>query len=350
MRVVCLSLSLLLLTCSPATQSDPQSVQAASQVATEVGVPGYEAFATAAAALDTSAAAFAASPDATTLAQVRVDWKAARVAFRATDALAFGPVEDLRISEAIDYWPARTDTIEALIAGTDAIDPDAIVSMGSNRKGFVALEYLLFGDDATILQAMADNARRPAFVANLAHALSLKANILRDAWVGPNGYGAALATPGAGNATFPSAKSSIDSIVNQSFFQGDLIVNGVIGKPTGLRSGGGVDVTQERSHLSGNTLREIKASIDSMKAVYDHGLGALVKARAATVDTQVLAQFDVVYAALAAVPEPFSDSMTTHATEVLALHTAVRDLKNLYAAEVSTSLGVTLRFSDNDGD
>ncbi len=350
MRVFCLSLSLLLWSCSSPTQNDPQSVQAASQVSTEVGVPVHEAFATAAAALDTSAAAFAASPDATTLAQVRVDWKAARVAFRATDALAFGPVEDLRISEAIDYWPTRTDTVEALIAGTDAIDPDAVRSLGANRKGFPALEYLLFGDDDAILTAMTGNPRRATYVASLAHAVSLKANELRDAWVGSTGYAASLGAPGTGNAKFPSAKSAIDSIVNQSFFVGDLVANGVIGTPSGLRSGGSVDVTLERSRLSGNSLAEIKASVDSIKAVYDHGLGTLVKARSPTVDTETLARFDAAYAAIAAIPEPFTDSLTTHPDEVHAAYIAVRDLKNDYAADVSTALGVTLRFSDNDGD
>jgi len=348
MRVLALPLSLLLCTCSAPTQNDPLSVQAASQVSTDVGVPVHEAFATAAAKFDTSAAAFAAAPDATTLAQVRADWKAARLAFRATDALGFGPVEDLRISEAIDYWPARTDSIEELIAGTDSLEVDALVALGANKKGFAALEYLLFGVDADILTAMGANARRPAFVANLAHALSLKANMLRDAWAGANGYAALLGSPG--NATFPTAKASIDTIVNQSFFLGDLVANGVIGKPSGLRTGGAVDVTQERSRLSGNSLAEIKASIDSMKNVYDHGLGVLVKARSTTVDTQVLAQFDTVYAAITAVPEPFTDSMTTHATEVHTMYIAIRDLKGVYAAEVSTALGVTLRFSDSDGD
>ena len=90
---------------------DPASVQAVSSIATTVAQPAYAAFTTASQALAQSTEALASTtPDVTMLATVRSDWKAARIALRKTDAVGFGPIEDLRISDAIDFWPANTAT------------------------------------------------------------------------------------------------------------------------------------------------------------------------------------------------------------------------------------------------
>ena len=350
-RMVCV-VALAALTACPATSKvDPVSVKAVSDIANGVALPAYAAFDDAAQKLAQSTAALATDPDATMLSTVKADWKAARLALRRTDAVAFGPIEDLRISDNVDFWPANADALEAWISGTDAIDANAVNAAGANKKGFPALEVLLFSDDdVTLLARLVAQERRRTLIAELGASLGREAKRLDDAWKGDTGFGHTLANPGTGNATFPSAKAAVDAVVNQSYFVADLINAGVIGRPLGKKNGGVQDPSQERSRLSGHTLQEIKASLDSLKSVYDGGLGTLVTARNATVDTATKAAFAEAYKRTSEVPETFTQTLSAQPSLVESMYQAVRDLKNVYGAELSTALAVTLRFSDNDGD
>lgn len=352
MKRLVLLLALASSACPPKSASnDPASVKAVADVANTVALPAYQGFDDAAARLATSCAALAGDPTQATLTAAKADWKSARVALRKTDAVAFGPIEDLRISDNVDFWPANADALEAWVAGSDALDADAVDAAGANLKGFPALEVLLFTDDeATLLGKLSVEARRRTLVRELGASLAREAKRLDDAWKGEAGYAHQLATPGSGNADFPNAKAAVDTVVNQSYFVIDQVANGVIGKPFGKQNGGVQDPSLERARLSANTLQEIHATLDSAKAVYDGGLGALLTARSPDVATQTQAAWDEAYKRLSETPETFAQTMAAQPSLVESLYQAVRELKNTYGAELATALAVTLRFSDNDGD
>ncbi|HYP87486.1 MAG TPA: imelysin family protein, partial [Polyangiaceae bacterium] len=68
----------------------------------DVMLPKQAAFVGAAQDLDDALGNLEASPDADSLGQAQSAWRAVRVAYRQLDALYFGPVADLGISERID--------------------------------------------------------------------------------------------------------------------------------------------------------------------------------------------------------------------------------------------------------
>jgi predicted lipoprotein len=66
-----------------------------------------------------------------------------------------------------------------------------------------------------------------------------------------------------------------------------------------------------------------------------------VHARAALADAE---------AALLAIPEPFTDALTDSPETAQAAYDSLKALKRVLATEVLSSLGASLKFSDNDGD
>jgi predicted lipoprotein len=147
-----------------ATASDAKPVLV--DVTNGVILPTYRATDAAAESLRVAAKALAAAPSEATLASTQAAWRAARKVWHQTEAFRFGPVKTKNISSAVDFWPARLETIEGVIAGTDPITPASFEELGSNAKGFMALEALLFdsaaGDAAALarLTTAPDAARR----------------------------------------------------------------------------------------------------------------------------------------------------------------------------------------------
>jgi predicted lipoprotein len=59
---------------------------------------------------------------------------------------------------------------------------------------------------------------------------------------------------------------------------------------------------------------------------------------------------DAATTAVAAIPEPFTAALNDSPETVTAAYDAMKALKRVLATEVLSSLGASLKFSDNDGD
>ncbi len=342
-----MSFSLLLgPACTPSGPGDANSVKALGQIAAEA-VALHQQLVAEAKGLSVAGRQLSADPSEQNVEKARAAWKATRVALRRTDALAFGPREALRSTDAIDFWPPNERTLEMRLAGSEPLDSSAVAAVGANLKGLSSLEYMLFDGDAAATAAKLSDSRRRQWVDALAAAIESECARLALAW---DGFSVTLSTPGPANTEFPSAKAGIDAAVNQSYFEGDFVANTLVGRPMGLRNNGVVDLASERASRSGHSLAEIRASIEGMKRVYDSGLEGVISARNAALAERVTGAYAESLAKLNQVPEPFSRALADNKSSVQALHQSLRELKNIYGAEVATALGVTLRFSDNDGD
>ncbi|WP_394837580.1 imelysin family protein [Pendulispora rubella] len=340
--------------------SDTKPVLA--DVTTDVILPTYRTLDTDAGNLRDAAEALRTAPSADALAKTQTAWRAARKAWRKSDAFRFGPVEAKEITAAVDYWPARPATIDSIINGADAITPESFDKLGANVKGFMALEYLLFDNagagDAGILAKLTTEAgaeRRRLYVATAAGNLKAKTAELYKSWdpAGEN-FAAELSNAGSSSASYPSAKSAIDQLVNKAVVAGDTVAGNKIAKPFGKRSGGVVQPDQEETPRSDNSLADMLATLEGVQAVYDgtngKGITTLVKAKNAALDDRMHAALTDAQAKVQAVPAPFRTSLTGQAAAVDASYEAVRGMKNLMGTEVAGALGTALQFNDNDGD
>ena len=358
----------LVTTCAPVPLGDGVRRQTVRALTEQVVLPALGDVAARAADLRAAVDALAGAPSPPALDAAQEAWRAARVPWKECDAFAFGPAMDERLAVAIDQFPVESVKIEAEIAGTAALTVDYIDTIGADRKGFHALEYLLFGgaDDTAVLALLTTDAaaaRRRELLVALAGNLERKVQELRRAWAPDGGgYAERVATPGAANPTYATVKAAIDAFVNESVFLAELVADARIGEPLGLATGGLPQPALEESGPSDNSLADMAASLRGIRAVYtgardgaragdgSGGIGGLVAAQSPATDREVRDLIERALAAVLAIPRPFRAAVVDRPGEVQAAYDAVKEVKRILATEVLAVLGATLKFNDNDGD
>jgi predicted lipoprotein len=330
----------------------------------EVVLPALDEVVLRAGALADAARALADAPTQPTLDAAQEAWRAARRPWKETEAFSFGPAMTERLSAAIDQIPVDPAKIELELAGTAELTDLYVDNLGANRKGFHAVEYLLFrgDDDAAVLASLTTDAgavRRRELAAVLARGIARDAGRLQTAWaLTGGGYAETVTEPGAGNATYPTIKAVVDAFVNESVFLAELAADARLAAPLGLSTGGTPRPELEESGPSDNSLADLAATVRGMRSVYTGsrdgsvagGISGLVADRSPATDRELREAFATALAALDAVPRPFRTAVVDHRAEVQAAYDAVKELKRILGTEVVALLGATLKFNDNDGD
>lgn len=325
------------------------------QLADNVMAPTLEELAVRTAALSTALDALAEGPADATLDAARNAWKAARSTWKQTQAFAFGPAEKLEPS--IDWWPADGAAIDEYIAEGGPFD---VSKFGANKKGFMALEYLLFDNaagDTEILERLVGTASELA--AALGADLAAQTAALWETWDPTRGgYADAYGNAGPESEFYKSPKDALDIVVNQMIFMADTAANRQVADPLGLKTGGTVMPELEESRRSDNSLVDLEDRIRGIDAVWEgrygevDGLGLvdMVKSRSEPLVGEVRSTIDAAYAAIDALSQTLRLSLTLEPDKVEALFEAIIEIKRVFGSDLVTVLGVTLTFNDNDGD
>ena len=323
-----------------------------------VVLPGYRAFADAATDLRLASESFEAAPDVATLDLLQAAWLDARHAWGVVEANFFGPEEAAFLNVKVDTYPVLGAAIEAIIAGASTLDATFVESLGSNRKGFQALDYLIFdpAGDAAVLDAMtiaANAVRRRAFARALAANLEQVAAAVRDLWepVAGNYAGALLAQ---------SPSAALDDLINRLVAFAEFTADTRLGAPGGLTasSGGLPDPAKVESGRSDASIDDLLADLQGIRDVWTgdrlglSGVGLRDLVEAANPD--VAAEFDVdlqsCFAAVAAIPAPLDLAVVSSTAAVQTAWQALKRLHVRLAVDVVAALGNTLGFSPFDGD
>jgi predicted lipoprotein len=307
--------------------------------------------------LHTSVTALCSSPDAAGLDAAQEAWMQLRGPWKRLLALPIGPIVDDGFDAAIDFWPARPTSVEGGVALgiTTQAELDAL---GVASNGMPAIEYLLWdpvGGDATVLAALTspEGPARCTYAALLAGDIALRLTELEQRWTG--GFAAELEGTAASDM-YPELATAIDAIVNAMIAGLHDLDDMELGKPLGLASGTGPDPELVESRFSDRSLADARDALAGFETAYlgadaeQVGLTLLVAQKSAAIDTEVREAIDAAKQALAAVPEPLRESVSTDPDAVAAAQAAVKQLRVLMTADVASLLGVTVSLSDNDGD
>lgn len=329
-----------------------------NNIGSNVLLPGIQHFAASAAAANTAIASFTASPDAASLTAAQNAWVQLALDWATAASFDFGPMNDQLLSAQIDTWPVNTTKIE------NAVNTQAdAATQGSDAKGLKALEYLLFdknGNQQVLGKYTGDDeaaTNRKKYLASVAQNLVTISSTLQNAWSGDGKY----------FSTFTSAKgnnvsSSVSLLVNTISLYLDVVKNMKVGNPIGM----GVKINDNQPHpdmieytLAEQSLPAMKANVQSMKAAFDGGNGQglddlldYVKAQkdGQNLSAVINSTFDDVIAKIDAVTPPYATAVSGQTQQLKDIYNSLKLLIAYFKVDVANNLGVTITFSDTDGD
>ncbi|MBI5088764.1 MAG: imelysin family protein [Actinobacteria bacterium] len=346
------ALACLLLIGAPACGGDDGADrgQVVASLADDVAVPMYRDLADRSSGLRDSVTAVCDTPTAAAVADAQQQLAATRSAWRRSEAVWVGPVMDRRSWALVD-WPVETEAIEALLADESVgpLDGDYLsTSVSAGVRGLGAIEYVLF--DADAIGALADE-RRCEYLSGLTEVIATESATVLSVWTTGDAEGVAYRDELAGGTDRMSASDSIDELVNSMLTRLEGSVNRELGKALGLGSGeadasgivegpGGFGVDDQRARAAG--IRAVLLGPDGSS-----GLAPLLDDDLRTRLTQ---QFDALDAALDHLVPPLVAAVESDRAAVEAVHDAYAELRVTVSTELVSALGVTVSFSDADGD
>ncbi|MCB9764091.1 MAG: imelysin family protein [Alphaproteobacteria bacterium] len=349
---------LLLLACTAKEAPDTGTSPAAQRrvvlaaLAEDVALANYRDLTQATGALVTATEAFCAAPDAVTLDAARDAWWAARAPWKRAELIQFGPTTEqpLRLGPKMDLWPARVESIEAILEGDGGFTQADMAAMGGATRGFPPLEWLLWAEGDGTLDAFAAEPRRCAYAEGLAGDLDALAGQMVTAW--EDAWAARLTDPADHDGDmYDSAQDVIDEWVNRTFFTVENIRVEKLGKPLGDSSGGEPLPDTLESRYSARSLADARDVLDGVvDALAEDHLMALVPADRDAVPPLVESWQVEAVEALAAVPEPLEDAIVNDRAAVEAAQEALRGFQVALQVDLAQALSVTVTFNDNDGD
>ena len=320
-------------------------------------VPGYEAAAAATTELRNALETLCAQPSEDALANAQQEWRDARAPWKRTEATWFGPVMDRRSVGLMDWPEIEPDRIEAMLAANPATREDDVRDgLASTQRGFGAVEYLLFQSDA--LDLLSDRSSgRCEYLVVLGRVIESEANGVAKAWAqGGKGFPAySEYFTGRSNVSLLTSAATAEVVRTQVFLIRTL-VDMRLAPALGLREGG-PDLSVIPGGDGRNALSDLRNEVLGMRDMYlgadgpnSLGISDIVRGLSGDTDERMREHFAAALAAMDAVTLPLRTSVAERPERVRAVHDRLADLQRTLNTEVVSLLGVSVGFSDTDGD
>ena len=326
----------------------PDRADVLGDLADEVIAPAYERLAASTEALAGATAELCSTLDPDDWAAASRALEESRADWSYSEAMWVGPVMERRSWAVID-WPISPAEIEDLIADTAVeIDYDRLARrIGADQRGLGAVDYLLGppGAGAGTLDELADP-RRCAYLAGVAEVAAAEAALLPADWTegfeGEGPYRAVFTDPDG---------SGLDDVVNDAVFLLEAITDLELGAALG-EMGREADPSRISEGPAGLGAADLADRLEGLRAVLigPDGAGGLSPLLGDDLTGRLAARFASAAAAVAAIEPPLLDAVATSPQTVSAARAAIKDLQITIVTEVVSRLGVTIGFSDADGD
>jgi hypothetical protein len=312
-------------------------------LADDVIVPSYQDLSSSLAALSTTTQALCTSPSPKSLTSAQAAWSSAELAYQRTRAAGIGPAIDDRLMSDVAF-AARQTVIDDLLESTEPVDRDAVADEGAAARGIYASEIALFGEGSDTLTSTA-GARRCEYAASVASLASEAADAVTVQW-----------TDGDATETFVSGldggpQSTVALLVNEVSHRLEELDTMGLRDMTTAKSIDDLDPSRVGGPAD-QRLASRKALLAGISAAIGDGstgISALVGAHDADTRDRLVAADERADKALGALPDSVADAFDDPAA-VKAASDAVKKLKVITSTEVASQLGVTITFSDSDGD
>ncbi len=335
-----------------------------ANLATQLIAPGHEALQVSLNDLVAATQAFTGNPTPATLDAVQAAWLQANLARMAVLPYNFDWVADSLIHNRLDTRPARVEFInDEVLGGETPLTSEYLTSIGSSSVGLGVMEYLLFdpiGGDEAILAAFisGENATRRREALNaLAVALPPAADEIIAIWSADGENYTQLFIEA--DAATGDIWGSINLLTNHMLAVTEEVVGDRLGQPLGKRSDGQIRPDLVEAPYSGMSLERIIATVEALWLTYRGGeglgfddyldfLGATYGDR--PLSQEVNARFATALTALQDIDGPLETAILENPTKVETAYQAMRELMTIIKVDMINQMGLTMTFSDSDGD
>ena len=331
----------------------------------------YQAFLTSASELDAAFATLCADSAVVNGADVD-EAVAALVTARAdwayTAAMWTGPVTEHRSGAVVDWFPEADEIAELLTDETRDLTTERIgTRVGADQRGLGAAEVLLdwhsraAGGDrigpptsAGTPVPPSDPVRRCDYLQSVSAVVLDEAELVHRNWT--------VAFEGGLPYTetlYTDPKRGVDDLVNGSMYLLEAVTDLELGRALGVTSAEadvealvegplGLGASDMLAHLHGiRTVMIGNISSGESAARELRGLSLLLSD---TLAERLVIQIDAAEAAVLAIEGPLRVAVLYDPATVLAARAALKELQVTISTEVVSQLGVTIGFSDADGD
>ncbi len=347
----------LAVACNQGSEAAPEEDEVLISLTDLIIVPGYESVAVKTGELRVALDALCANPTDSTLAAAQQAWRDTRAPWMRSEATWMGPVMDRRSLGIMDWPLVEPERIENMLENNPATTPDDIrFTLSSTQRGMGAIEYLVFADDA--VQALSGpDSTRCAFLTSLGEVVDVEAALVAEEWT----TGIERATPykdfftDRGTASLLTGQA-VAEVVRTQVFLIRTIVDMRLASAMGLREGG-PDLELLPGGKGEHALEDLRNQILGMRDMYvghdseqSYGISDIVRVLSAETDDRMKQNFDDALAAIDDVDVPLRRALSERPEQVREVYDRLSDLQRTLSTEVVSLLGVSVGFSDTDGD
>lgn len=319
-------------------------------------IPNLAALKTSVTKLKNSTDVFIQSPTEENLDLLRMHWDSSYVDFLHCNAFNFGPglvpITGM-FAENIGVWPVNTARVEQRIQQKNY----SIQDFERDTRGFQAVEYLLFSEDALVkFQDTLTGSDRKAYLQALIQHISGWVISMNNGWVT---YRTEF-IENDGN----DAGSSISMLYNSYLESFESLKNFKIGIPAGVRAGQTqAEPTKTESYYSGYSTRHLKEHFDAIYYMwkgnsrnriagigFDDWLNSLQDGKT------LLSETTLRFEELKTLNQSFNDSVSvsnyvgSDLVKVQNMYTEYQKITRYLKSDLSSLIGIAITYSSGDGD
>jgi predicted lipoprotein len=328
-------------------------------------VPAYANFKVKFDAMLTKKAAFAATPNESTLIEFRSTWVEAYIAWQKVEPFDFGPANKYTLRNFFNIYPADVAGIT-----TNINDPSTALDVTASyaRQGFPALDYLINGvgaDDASIIAYYTDETegtKRIAYINRITDRMNtLLTNVIGE-------WGGTYRETFISNTSLDIG-SSMGLVVNAFVLNFERFIrSGKIGIPSGISSGGVLFPEKvEAFYKKDISLTLVKTAHQAMQDFFNgvsvadgtegpsfksylDGLGAKDAGTGVLLSKAINDQFSLITNELNQLSQSLYDQIQNDNQAMIDTHTEMQKLVYIFKADMSSAMSITIIYTDNDGD
>ena len=314
-------------------------------------LPSYEAMIFKLNTLSEAASEFSNSPTEDQLETVRAELKSAWIEWQNTSSFEFGPAEQQALRANVNTFPADSFTVVQQIESSD------FSLLANDTKGFPTVDLLLNGlaeSNSEIISLYQSNSSYGEYLESVISDISTRIQTVNGTWL--NSYGEVFAT----NTGFATG-SSYSLYINAYIQDWEELKRNRIALPLGLLTFeipivdavecyyGGYSQELAYEHVLAHESKYLSADYSGIQELVQD-ITAFTGENGVTLDEAILERFSDGKQKLELVNDPLAEDIISNAEAVTEAYDALQGMVVLFKTELTSGLGISVNFSDNDGD